>query len=283
MFSKTLHIFAETKNIFNMKTFEGKTWTVYKHISPSNGVYIGITYLKPEQRWRDGKGYKRHPYFYNAILKYGWDNFKHEILYVGLSKKEADAKETELIAYYRTVGTCYNISDGGEFVCDTSKKVYQYDRFTGKFIKEWHSVSECAKYFNVIPSVIANCCNPNYRTKTACNYIFSYVESSQITPVITNAERPVEQYDFNGTLIKTWNSRREAELEFKVSLKEVLGKRNKSQNGFLWKYADDPTEIKPYKPLVKSVIIDGITYKSMSQAAKALGISLFKLKKIYNL
>lgn len=45
-------------------------WIVYKHISPSNKVYIGITHLLPSQRWCRGNGYKNNPMFYNAILKY---------------------------------------------------------------------------------------------------------------------------------------------------------------------------------------------------------------------
>ena len=37
---------------------KGKTYTVYKHISPSNKVYIGITSIDPKQRWNSGHGYK---------------------------------------------------------------------------------------------------------------------------------------------------------------------------------------------------------------------------------
>lgn len=34
-------------------------YIVYKHISPSNKFYIGITLSKPEHRWgKDGHGYK---------------------------------------------------------------------------------------------------------------------------------------------------------------------------------------------------------------------------------
>lgn len=89
---------------------------VYKHTSPDGKVYIGITCQKPEQRWRDGKGYPNNPHFTNAINKYGWHNFIHEILFSGLSREEAKIKETALIKEYnatnRTYG--YNITDGGE-------------------------------------------------------------------------------------------------------------------------------------------------------------------------
>ena len=65
-------------------------YSVYKHTCPSGKVYIGITMQKPEIRWNKGLGYKKQDYFYKAILKYGWDNIKHEVLYKDLSKAEAE-------------------------------------------------------------------------------------------------------------------------------------------------------------------------------------------------
>lgn len=63
-----------------MEIYNG-TYCVYAHINKVNGkIYIGQTCRKPEYRWNDGKGYKECTYFYNAIEKYGWDNFDHEIL-----------------------------------------------------------------------------------------------------------------------------------------------------------------------------------------------------------
>ena len=92
-------------------------YCVYKHTSPNGKVYIGITSKIPEERWgTDGNAYKfSNSYFYSAILKYGWDNFKHEILYTGLTKEQACKIEVELIALYkandREFG--YNIFIGG--------------------------------------------------------------------------------------------------------------------------------------------------------------------------
>lgn len=47
-----------------------KKYCVYKHVSPSNKVYIGITSKNPLRRWENGNGYKNNKYFYRAILKY---------------------------------------------------------------------------------------------------------------------------------------------------------------------------------------------------------------------
>ena len=91
-------------------------YCVYKHTSPSGKVYIGITCQEPEKRWKNGCAYKNNQHFANAIKKYGWDNFIHEILVIGLTKDEACQKEIELIAFYKSNQSefGYNRSIGGE-------------------------------------------------------------------------------------------------------------------------------------------------------------------------
>lgn len=91
-------------------------YCVYKHISPSGKIYIGLTAQKVEERWRKGSGYKKNQAFYNAIQKYGWDNIKHEIVAENLTKEEACKIEIELIKKYDSTNSDkgYNISLGGE-------------------------------------------------------------------------------------------------------------------------------------------------------------------------
>ena len=94
---------------------EKQTWCVYMHTSPSNKVYIGIT-CNTKHRWRNnGEGYKGGSRIYYAIKKYGWDNFKHEILFENLSREEACNKEVELIKEYNSTDTKfgYNLCAGG--------------------------------------------------------------------------------------------------------------------------------------------------------------------------
>lgn len=90
-------------------------YTVYMHTSPSGKVYIGITSRGVERRWGyNGNGYYGQPFF-SAILKYGWDNIKHEILYTNLTKAEAEEKEIELIKLYNSNKSeyGYNADNGG--------------------------------------------------------------------------------------------------------------------------------------------------------------------------
>jgi group I intron endonuclease len=93
------------------------------HKNKINGkMYIGITSRVPEVRWgNNGSQYTKtkNPCFYNAIQKYGWDNFEHIILLENLTEIEAKTKECELITEYHTCvydnpKMGYNMTMGGE-------------------------------------------------------------------------------------------------------------------------------------------------------------------------
>lgn len=86
------------------------------HENRVNGKkYIGITGQRPEKRWKNGLGYKGCPHFSAAIQKYGWDAFRHDILYSGLAQTEAERLEVKLIAKYDTTNRekGYNAALGG--------------------------------------------------------------------------------------------------------------------------------------------------------------------------
>lgn len=98
-----------------------KLFLVYVHINKQNGKrYYGITSQTPNSRWRDGKGYSlgytRQTYFYNAIEKYGWDGFHHEIIAENLSEDEARKMEAALIAKNKSNSRKYgyNLTSGGD-------------------------------------------------------------------------------------------------------------------------------------------------------------------------
>ena len=93
-------------------------YIVYIHRNKLNNKrYIGITKRTTIERWGlKGQRYKRtNPYFYNAIEKYGWDNFEHIIYAEGLSKEDACEIEIKLIKEYKSQEKefGYNIESGG--------------------------------------------------------------------------------------------------------------------------------------------------------------------------
>lgn len=89
---------------------------VYKHTCPNGKVYIGITSRNPLERWKNGNGYRNNTHFFNSILKYGWDNIKHEILCDGLTREDACNAEMRLIEKYESYNPTkgYNNTLGGE-------------------------------------------------------------------------------------------------------------------------------------------------------------------------
>ena len=97
-------------------------YCVYVHTNKINGKkYIGQTRQKPTKRWgKDGTGYKPKKdntcKFWNAIQKYGWDNFEHEVLFENLSLEMANLLEEELIKKYNTTDDDfgYNMRFGGD-------------------------------------------------------------------------------------------------------------------------------------------------------------------------
>ena len=94
-----------------------KLYCIYLHINKINHkVYVGQTCQQPEKRWKNGAGYseKTQPKMYNAIKKYGWENFDHIIVKTGLTLAEANKLEQELIKKYDSFRNGYNMSLGGD-------------------------------------------------------------------------------------------------------------------------------------------------------------------------
>lgn len=98
------------------RKYEGHIFIVYMHINKVNGnVYVGITHhVNPNKRWGySGQKYTHCIKFFNAIRKYGWDNFEHIVL-CRTTREKAILLERTLIAHYKRLKISYNLADGGE-------------------------------------------------------------------------------------------------------------------------------------------------------------------------
>lgn len=115
------------------------SYCVYRHTAPNGKVYIGVTSQKPHKRWDYGHGYRSNKHFWNAIQKYGWSNMKHDVLFEGLSRREAACVEIELIALYRSYDRRfgYNIALGGSLnTCSEETRIKLSNSHKGKELSE---------------------------------------------------------------------------------------------------------------------------------------------------
>lgn len=135
-------------------------YTVYKHTTPNNKVYIGITKRPLEVRWNYGRGYIKQEAFFNAILKYGWDNIKHDILFTGLSEKEAKNKEKALIKKYKSNNPKYgyNRTIGGDTTWGRPSIPVKATSIKHGKILHFNSINEASRLCNVGTTAISNCC-----------------------------------------------------------------------------------------------------------------------------
>lgn len=88
-------------------------YVLYRHTSPSGKSYIGITKDYTERTKSHQRADGSAPKFHNAVRKYGWDAFTHEILLEGLTQEEAGEMEILCIAKYNTRVHGYNSHPGG--------------------------------------------------------------------------------------------------------------------------------------------------------------------------
>lgn len=195
-------------------------YTVYKHISPSGKVYIGITKRKPEYRWNKGKGYRKDQLlFYRAIKKYGWDNFTHEILYTGLSEKDAKNIEISLIRQYKSLGMSYNITDGG----DGGRGLHNKRKKMSDETKLKMSKSR--------KGLLVGNKNPmygRYETNPA------YGKFGKEHP----ASKKVYQYDLLGNFIKEWDCLSDVQRHLNILVTHITAccnGRQKTAGGYIWK------------------------------------------------
>jgi group I intron endonuclease len=167
-----------------------KTYCIYSHISPSKKIYIGQTsqIKNINKRWVNGDGYKRQSYFYNAIQKYGWDNFEHIILETNLSKEEADEREKYWISFYNSDNKMYgyNLTSGGsseKILNDAAKEnlIRSHEQSQGKSVlcletgDLYSSERDAARSTNNIKnrSGIGECCNGKQYTAGGLHWCFS--------------------------------------------------------------------------------------------------------------
>lgn len=244
-------------------------YCVYKHTAPDGKVYIGITSKNPSKRWDYGRGYKHNAYFTNAILKYGWNRFDHEILYDGLSRKEAEEMERNLIAEYHSNDPLYgfNLTNGGESgkrhspLSIEKMSVAKRGKYDGEKNPRFgvHCSDETKqKISKSLKGKLSGDKNPNYGKPMSAEQkkLISDARTGKHYPKLSDAMKaseacanvhkkqkiPIVQYTKSGEFVRVWDSAADASVG-------LLGHRRGQSNicscvtgnlssayGYIWKY-----------------------------------------------
>lgn len=160
----------------------------------NNKKYIGITSRDIKVRFQEHCSHN-HTLIYDAVKKYGKENFNIEILENNISEEEIDKRERYFINKFNTlVPNGYNLSTGGisnKNLNNITKQklsemniginnprchnyILQIDKNSGKILNKFGSAREAARYLgNETKNVNINYCLRG-KQKTAYGYIWKY-------------------------------------------------------------------------------------------------------------
>lgn len=233
---------------------ENGNYYVYIHTNKINGKrYVGQSRQDPIKRWHvNGTGYKPKKNnvsrFWNAIEKYGWDNFDHEIIASNLTLKEANQFETLLITKLQTQNSefGYNIMSGGgnrslpQEVRDKiamSRKGKNYGLIGEKAPFYNHHHTEETK--NKIKQKMTGELNPQYGKH------HSDATKEKIRNSMASTKK-IQQLTCSGELVAEYPSIHEAARITGIRrccITAVINGRQKTAGKFLWKVCNDTERV----------------------------------------
>lgn len=232
-------------------------YVVYCHTSPSGKKYVGCTSTQITKRFRDGTGYKNNYSFWPDICRYGWDSFKHEVLYSCLDSKTAHEIEHRLINEWNLLDPRYgyNLWDGKGHRSPASKGLIHESRLGNKnSVGRTLSDGTRAKISLSLSSYYADHDNPflgkhhsaetieklrnrkiskETRLKMSKNH-------ADVSGAKNPSARPVMQFTTDGEFIAEYEFAKQASDKYGIDLSSIIkccrGK-SKTAGGYVWKYA----------------------------------------------
>lgn len=212
-------------------------YLVYKHTSPSGKVYIGITSKTIQERKNCGYGHNAH--LRSAIKKYGWNNFKHEVVAEGLTADEAQEMEKRLISEMNSTDRDkgYNLSLGGEATFlglkhseATKAKISKANK--GKVV----SLSTRQRLSESLKGKLIGEKNPMYGKPKSAETIQKQYDAHR------HQMKPIDQLDMDGNLLATYESINSAVRATGIKKQNIrcciIGK-SRHAGGYKWQYHNE--------------------------------------------
>jgi group I intron endonuclease len=261
---------------------------IYKVTNLTNGkVYIGQTTYSLGKRMREHNYHavnynKTNVVFYQAIKKYGEDNFNWTVIDMAYNRAELDDKEEFWIDFYRSyVGFDdshgYNMTLGGDgrsgYTHDdetrkkismahkgkrtlgdshVARKVMQFS-LDGKLVSKYDSAIEGANAVNGKLQNITDCCRGE-KSKTVMGFIWIYEDDyseeflkDRINnlPTKSTKSKRIVQLDMDGNYVATHESAYSAGKVMgsdRSSIIKCCKKKIRWHKNFVWVYEEDYRE-----------------------------------------
>lgn len=220
------------------------TGIIYRHTYTVDGrSYIGQSIYSEQIRTKGHLKSKDSTHFHRAIRKYGWENFRTDILHENIDPMYLDDWEMYYISVYETLGVKgFNMTAGGRGIrgyrhTETHKN-HLSDKMSGVNNPFYGRVHTTETRYMISESRIGEK-NPNFGKPHSEEHKNKIAESHL---------KPVEQWSSDGkTYIHTFDSITLAANVIGKSLtgiSQCLRGVQKTSGGFTWKYS---TTVYPYR------------------------------------
>lgn len=210
----------------NINQDKQRPYTVYMHICPNGKKYIGVTKCKLNKRFGKGRGYESNIHFASAINKYGWENIEHAILFMRLTREEAEQKEIEMIKRFRSCDRRYgyNIESGGMLNKEVSDETREKLR---KASSGKHPTAETRKKMS------------ESHSGTKCHFYGTTVSEEDKQKLRELRSKKVIKMDHDGNIIAEYPSMKEAAKAHGVTRQAIsscCSGKSKNCLGYLWRW-----------------------------------------------
>jgi group I intron endonuclease len=224
---------------------------IYKITSPSNKIYIGQSWniYNRKSTYKSTKC-KGQPKLYESLKKYGWENHLFEVIHELPKDVDQNILDSYEILYFDLYRNCnhnmMNVREPGKGgkLSESTKKTLSILNTGKKYTDQINKKKGKLGVLNGMYGKISPLKGKKVSTERLNKIKLYWTKEKKAERGLkyfrefNPNSKPVDQYDKNGKIIKSWLCITSAELELGIShIGSVCKGTRKSAGGFIWKFS----------------------------------------------